>query len=93
MAAAAEDTMSSFYRTTGGAEIDLVLELPAKNGLWAIEVKRIFGCPVAGPVLAASGLRPTDKVNPFIGIGLVLIVRSCDRLYCKGCCRLFTCLD
>lgn len=49
--------MSSFYRTTGGAGIDLVLELPVKNGLWAIEVKRIFGCPVAGQVLAASGWR------------------------------------
>ncbi len=40
LAAAPEDTMASFYRTASGAEIDLVLELPTKNGLWAIEVKR-----------------------------------------------------
>ena len=28
-----------FYRTSGGAEIDLVLQLP-KRGLWAVEIKR-----------------------------------------------------
>lgn len=33
-------TMASFYRTSAGAEIDLVLELPGSHGLWAIEVKR-----------------------------------------------------
>jgi len=33
-------TMASFYRTATGAEIDLILELPGKHGLWAIEIKR-----------------------------------------------------
>lgn len=37
---APEGTKASFYRTSAGAEIDLVLELPGKNGLWAIEIKR-----------------------------------------------------
>jgi hypothetical protein len=31
---------ASFYRTSAGAEIDLVLELPGRHGIWAIEVKR-----------------------------------------------------
>ncbi len=31
-------TKSSFYRTSGGAEIDLVLEMP-NNEIWAIEIK------------------------------------------------------
>lgn len=31
-------TQASFYRTSGGAEIDLVLETP-KRGLWAVEIK------------------------------------------------------
>ncbi len=39
-AAAPHRTMASFYRTAAGAEIDLVLELPGKRGLWAIEIKR-----------------------------------------------------
>src|SRR5208282_3930956 len=32
-------TIASFYRTSAGAEIDLVLELPGGR-LWAVEVKR-----------------------------------------------------
>ena len=36
---APEGTTASFYRTSAGAEIDLVLELPG-GALWAIEVKR-----------------------------------------------------
>ncbi len=36
-------------------------------------------------MLAALGLWPNDKVNPFKDIVLVLIVRSCDVLYWQGC--------
>ena len=38
LAAAPDRTHASFYRTTVGAEIDLVLEIPG-HGLWAIEIK------------------------------------------------------
>ena len=37
--AAPERTVASFYRTSAGAEIDLLLQLPG-GGLWAIEIKR-----------------------------------------------------
>ncbi len=40
ISAAPERTLASFYRTSAGAEIDLLLELPGKAGLWAIEIKR-----------------------------------------------------
>lgn len=33
-------TKASFYRTAAGAEIDLVLELGARHGVWAIEIQR-----------------------------------------------------
>lgn len=33
-------TKASFYRTAAGAEIDLVIELSARDGVWAIEIKR-----------------------------------------------------
>ena len=33
-------TRASFYRTSAGAEIDLVLELPGSRAPWAIEIKR-----------------------------------------------------
>jgi predicted AAA+ superfamily ATPase len=39
IAAAPEGTQAHFYRTSAGAEIDLVLTLPG-GGAWAIEVKR-----------------------------------------------------
>lgn len=44
LAVAPQGTRSSFYRTTQGAEIDLVLEMPSGD-LWAIEVKRSVGSP------------------------------------------------
>ena len=40
LAAAPDETRASFYRTAAGAELDLVLELPGRQGLWAIEIKR-----------------------------------------------------
>jgi len=39
MTAAPPRTAASFYRTAAGAEMDLVLELPGRHGLWAIEIK------------------------------------------------------
>ncbi|MEK6629374.1 MAG: DUF4143 domain-containing protein, partial [Acidobacteriota bacterium] len=39
IAAAPDRTVSSFYRTAAGAEIDLVLEVPGQ-GLWIIDIKR-----------------------------------------------------
>ncbi|MEM6942240.1 MAG: ATP-binding protein [Pseudomonadota bacterium] len=33
-------TQAFFYRTAAGAEIDLVLDMGARRGLWAIEIKR-----------------------------------------------------
>jgi predicted AAA+ superfamily ATPase len=40
LAAAPVGTKAGFYRTAAGAEIDLVLELGAKHGVWAVEIKR-----------------------------------------------------
>ena len=39
LAAAPPRTISSFYRTAAGAEIDLILELPGNQERWAIEIK------------------------------------------------------
>ena len=40
LAAAPPGTAASFYRTAGGAEMDLVLELPGATSPWAFEIKR-----------------------------------------------------
>lgn len=33
-------TQASFYRTAAGAEVDLVLDLGGRHGIWAFEIKR-----------------------------------------------------
>ena len=43
LSAASPGTKASFYRTSAGAEVDLVLELPGSRGPWAVEVKRGLG--------------------------------------------------
>jgi uncharacterized protein len=40
LAAAPSGAKAGFYRTAAGAEMDLVLELGAKHGVWAVEIKR-----------------------------------------------------
>lgn len=52
-------TMASFYRTSAGAEIDLLLELPGRRGLWAIEIKRgLSAKPSKGFYNACEDLKP-----------------------------------
>ena len=43
LSAASPGTKASFYRTSAGAEVDLVLELPGSRAPWAVEVKRGLG--------------------------------------------------
>jgi hypothetical protein len=61
LAAAPGDTQASFYRTTAGAEIDLVLDIPGQ-GRWAIEIKRGLGArPERGYHIACEDLAPTRR--------------------------------
>ncbi|HJD60298.1 MAG TPA: ATP-binding protein [Rickettsia endosymbiont of Omalisus fontisbellaquei] len=54
-------TKASFYRTRAGGEIDLLLELPNNQGLWAIEIKRgLAARPTKGFYTAIEDLKP-DK--------------------------------
>ncbi len=58
IAAAPEGTEASFYRTSAGAEIDLVLVLPNRQ-LWAIEIKRSSAPKVGkGFHMACADLKP-----------------------------------
>ncbi len=54
-------TLASFYRTTAGAEIDLVLEIPG-HGLWAIEIKHgLSARPEKGFHIASEDLKPARR--------------------------------
>jgi len=59
LAVAPTQTMASFYRTSAGAEIDLLLKLPGKHGLWAIEIKHgLSATPSKGFHSAREDLKP-----------------------------------
>jgi len=59
IAAAPRQAKASFYRTSAGAEIDLILELPGTKGLWAIEIKRSLSArPTKGFHNACEDLKP-----------------------------------
>ena len=68
LAAAPEGTEASFYRTAAGAEIDLVLALPA-NRLWAIEIKRGLAPKVdRGFHHACADLEPERRFVVYAGV-------------------------
>jgi predicted AAA+ superfamily ATPase len=61
-------TVPGFYRTSGGAEIDLVLQLPGGER-WAIEVKRSRAAkPGRGFYEACEDLKPTKRFVVHAGV-------------------------
>lgn len=67
IAAAPRGTEASFYRSSAGAEIDLVLKLPDRR-LWAIEIKRTTRPKVTrGFHIAAEDLAAEERILVFAG--------------------------
>ncbi len=67
IAAAPRGTEASFYRSSAGAEIDLILKLPDQT-LWAIEVKRTTSPKVTrGFHIAADELGVAERVLVYAG--------------------------
>lgn len=67
IAAAPRGTEPSFYRSSGGAEIDLVLRLPT-GALWAIEIKRSTAPKVSkGFYRAAEELGVVQRLLVYAG--------------------------
>jgi uncharacterized protein len=53
---------NGFYRTTAGAELDLVIELGGKHGTWAIEIKHgLSAKPSRGFYSAIEDIKPTKS--------------------------------
>jgi len=67
LAAAPDDVQGCFYRTGGGAEIDLLLPWP-NGSLWAIEIKRSMSPKLErGFHLACADLNPSRKIVVYPG--------------------------
>ncbi|MGA3025088.1 MAG: ATP-binding protein [Bryobacteraceae bacterium] len=61
IAAAPPRTEPLFYRTSAGAEVDLLLEIP-RHGLWAIDIKRgLSARPEKGFFIACEDLKPARR--------------------------------
>ncbi len=59
ISSAPQGTRASFYRTSAGAEVDIVLELPGSRAPWAIEIKRgLSGALGRGFRNAVEDIRP-----------------------------------
>jgi hypothetical protein len=68
LAASPEGTDASFYRTSAGAEIDLILTLPG-DVLWAVEIKRGSAPKVErGFHLACADLNPARRFVVYGGM-------------------------
>lgn len=77
MAVAPRPVQPWFYRTSGGAEIDLVLEFP--NGLWAIEIKRSTSPSVSrGFYTACEDIKPIRRIVVHSGAADFKIARDLD---------------
>ena len=89
IAAAPRGTEASFYRSSAGAEIDLILKLP-DHQLWAIEVKRTTAPKVTrGFHIAADGLGVAERLLVYAedrevpgqgGVRAMPLANAMDRL-------------
>ena len=82
-------TRSSFYRTSGGAEIDLVLEFPAKPETWAIEIKRALSAkPGKGFYQACEDIHPHKGYVVYAGEERYPISEGIDAISLSEMCRM-----
>ncbi len=59
LSVAPDGTQARFFRTSAGAEMDLVLDLPGRAGRWAIEIKRSLSAkPTKGFYQACEDIGP-----------------------------------
>ena len=81
LAAAPPLTQAGFYRTARGAEVDLVLQLPGANGLWAIEIKRTAApAPARGFYSALEDLEPGRSFIVHAGEGRYPIAHGIEAI-------------
>jgi len=61
-------TLASYYRTSAGAEVDLVLEFPGLTERWAIEIKRgLLAKPKKGFYNAVEDIQPDKTFIVYAG--------------------------
>lgn len=81
LAAAPEGAQASFYRTSAGAEIDLVLDLGGRRGRWAVEIKKsLTAKPSRGFWNALEDLRPERAFVVHSGVDRYLLAPGVEAI-------------
>ena len=87
LACAPTGTQAHFYRTSGGAEVDLLLHLPG-GALWAIEVKRSLNPKLErGFHAACEDLKPQRKLLVYPGTEGYPMAHGVEALPLATLCR------
>lgn len=82
-------TRASFYRSRGGAEIDLLLEFPNQHGIWAIEIKRgLKARPDRGFYHAIADIRPTKCFVVYAGDERYSIKANIEAISLQALCEI-----
>lgn len=80
LSVAPERTEASFYRSSGGAEIDLILTLPGR-GAWAIEIKRSLNPrPRRGFYSACEDVEPEARFVVYPGEERYRVARGIEAV-------------
>ncbi|MDD9817481.1 MAG: ATP-binding protein [Gammaproteobacteria bacterium] len=81
LAVAPPRTTAGFYRSSAGAEIDLLLKLPGRRGTWAIEIKRgLAAAPSKGFYHAREDLKPKRSFVVYEGEERYPVARGVEAI-------------
>jgi predicted AAA+ superfamily ATPase len=90
LAVAPEQVTGYYYRTSGGAEIDLLLNLPGRE-LWAIEIKRsLTPRPERGFHSACADLNPQRRFVVYPGSETYPLAPGIEATSLPGLARTLT---
>jgi predicted AAA+ superfamily ATPase len=89
LAAAPPDVQPSFYRTAAGAELDLVLDMGGRAGLWAVEIKRTAAPSVSkGMRSAISDIKPKRSFVVSAGEDRFPLAKDVEAIGLRALCDL-----
>ena len=89
MSVLADRGRASFYRSSSGAEIDLILELPQDLGIWAIEIKRgLTARPDKGFYHAIEDIKPSRCFVVYAGKERYKLAENIEAISLKELCIL-----
>lgn len=88
IAAAPSGTGAYFFRTSAGAEIDLLLRLPGSSQPWAIEIKRGLAPKIEkGFHLACESVQPERRLVVYGGVERFPLAAGVDAVALDDLCR------